>query len=213
MAYPITDVGNLWVACFKEEDGKYNLVLETVGTKNPTTIAIVKNINKPGISLSGSTVFKTEGPINDVVFSEADHDTYQVLSMINHFLPRRTADELEIDLDILKRFVKVMLRLDNVTACLFVLYRVRAVEGGRSAWVFPNVIELLNHVDIPVINCEDSKWLVTKENVAEVLLYATREHARAVSKKDDYLALKMMGLISSLTKVKRKYLKIIDNDK
>lgn len=213
MVYPITDAGNLWVADFKEEDGKYNLVLETVGVKNPATVAIVKNIDKPGISFSGTTVFKTEGPINDVVFSEADHDTYQISSMVTYFLPQRTADELEIDLGILKRFVKVMLRLDNVTACLLTHYRVRAVEGGRSAWVFPSIIELLNHVDIPVIDYEDSKWLVTKENIAELLLEATREHASAVNKKDDYLALRMMGLISSLTKVKRKYLKIVDNDK
>ena len=213
MAYPITDVGSLWVADFKEEDGKYHLVLETAGVKNPATIAIVKNIDKPGISLSGSTVFKTEGPINDVVFSEADHDTYQISSMVTYFLPQRTADELEIDLDILKRFVKVMLRLDNITACLLTHYRVRAVQGGRGAWVFPSVIELLNHVDIPVIDYEDSKRLVTKENIAELLLEATREHARAVKKRDDYLALRMMGLISSLTKVKRKYLKIVDNDK
>lgn len=213
MAYPITDVGNLWVACFKEEDGKYCLVLETVGVRNPATIAIVKNINKPGISLSGSTVFKTEGPIHDVVFSEADRNLSQVLSMVTHFLPQRTADELEIDLGILKRFVMVMLHLDKSAACLLTHYRVRAVQGGRSAWVFPSIIELLNHVDIPVIDCEDSKWLVTKENVSEILLYATREHALAIKKKDDYLALRMMGLISSLTKVKRKYLKIVDSDK
>lgn len=213
MAYPITDVGNLWVACFKEEDGKYHLVLETVGTKNPATLAIVKNINKPGISFSGSTVFKTEGPINDVVFSEADRDTYQISSMITYFLPQRTADELEIDFGILKRFVKVMLRLDKPTAHLLTHYTVIATEGGKSAWVFPSIIRLLNHVDIPAIEWSDSKWLVTKENIAELLLEATREHACAVKKKDDYLALKMMGLISSLTKVKRKYLKIVDSDK